>query len=177
MQPTASPAFPLTVFHDASCPLCAEEMAALRRHLPAAELVLVDCSDAAFDPADWGPACPPRAALLARLHARDAAGRWFSGPVVFAALYDRAGLPRIARLWRGPVLGRAAALAYPLIARARPLLRHVGGRWLMHRLLAWAERDPRAAACRSCANAVAADDVAGRGREPAASSADPHAAQ
>ena len=35
--------FPLTVFYDASCPLCASEMHALAARDREARLVLVDC--------------------------------------------------------------------------------------------------------------------------------------
>ncbi|MDE2047033.1 MAG: DUF393 domain-containing protein [Betaproteobacteria bacterium] len=141
------PTFPLTVYYDAACPLCADEVQALGRHLPAGAVQWVDCSAPQFD----DPACRDAGlrpeALRARLHARDAVGQWHSGPVVFEALYRHAGLPRMAGLWSGPVVGRLAAWAYPLIAWARPLLRRIGARWLLHRLMAWAERGKVPAAC------------------------------
>src|ERR1043166_3390105 len=41
--------YPLTVFYDASCPMCASEILALKEREREARLVLVDCSAAEFD--------------------------------------------------------------------------------------------------------------------------------
>lgn len=91
---THSPAWPLRIYYDRSCPLCAQEMHALVAHDRAGRIELVDCSAADFDSTakeDGGASSAPRAAvaageapdagkptrtaLMAIIHARDADGR------------------------------------------------------------------------------------------------------
>jgi predicted DCC family thiol-disulfide oxidoreductase YuxK len=68
MQPTD---YPLTIYYDASCPLCATEMHALKRNDAAGVLELVDCSAPEFDVVRVAIALATRAAAR-RAHANAA---------------------------------------------------------------------------------------------------------
>jgi predicted DCC family thiol-disulfide oxidoreductase YuxK len=108
--------FPLTVFYDASCPLCAKEMHALKERDADGKLELVDCSAEDFDEAVLSGTMVKRSHLMTYLHARDAHGRWLVGVDAFREIYGAAGLPRLGRAWLH--LRRV----YPWIARNRQLL-------------------------------------------------------
>jgi predicted DCC family thiol-disulfide oxidoreductase YuxK len=111
--------YPLTIYYDASCALCATEMHTLRDYDRTCRLRLVDCSAAAFDDSAMAAAGFPRSALLQRIHARDAAGEWYSGVDVFVLAYRAAGIEAIARLWEHPRLRPLWNRLYPWIARHR----------------------------------------------------------
>lgn len=114
--------YPLTVFYDASCPLCATELHALRDLDKAGRIELVDCSAADFSDDGLRGECVTREALMARLHARDARGRWLSGPDCFEAVYRSVGLERAARFWGSPRLRPLLGRVYPWVARNRQAL-------------------------------------------------------
>lgn len=162
------PAWPLRIYYDRSCPLCAQEMHALVAHDHAGRIELVDCSRADFDPAaEEGTAAsstpraalaageapdagkPTRAALMAIIHARDAEGRWYRGVEVFVHAYAAVGLDAMARLWAHPWLRPFWERAYPWFARNRQWLSRLGTAraygWLLNRAAARAAR--RSAAC------------------------------
>ena len=63
MSRPALPAYPLTIYFDASCAICSAEMGSLKARDAEARLQLVDCSPVAFSS---GPA--PRSALMAAIH-------------------------------------------------------------------------------------------------------------
>jgi len=108
--------FPLTVFYDASCPLCASEMHALKARDADGKLELVDCSAPDFDEGILSGTTVKRSHLMTYLHARDAHGRWLIGVDAFQEIYGAVGLQRLAGLW--PRLRRL----YPWIARNRQRL-------------------------------------------------------
>lgn len=114
--------FPLTVYYDASCPLCASEIHALAAHDRAGRLALVDCSADDFDERPFAADGVTRAAMLEEIHARDASGRWLKGIDVFAEIYRAAGFVRIAQLFAQARLRPFWARLYPWIARNRYLL-------------------------------------------------------
>src|SRR5258706_2438689 len=97
MNAANKPCLPLTVYYDKSCPLCATEMHVLRDLNPGG-VKLVDCSARDFD--GRATACEgiTREALMTRIHARDAQGRWLTGLDAFEAVYASAGLKGAARL-------------------------------------------------------------------------------
>lgn len=126
--------YPLTIYYDASCPLCTREVTLLKRYDPADMLQLVDCSPEKFAAVEGHT----RAAMMQLIHARDAGGRWLIGAPVFAAAYRAAGFASIARLWGSARLQPLWAVVYPWIARNRMLLSRMGATnaltWVLHRL-------------------------------------------
>ena len=118
--------YPLTVFYDASCPMCASEMHALRDLDKQGRLELVDCSAPEFSDDGLIAERVTREALLARIHARDARGRWLVGVDCFEAVYRAAGLEGAARLWAHPRLRPLLGRLYPWIARHRQILSRLG---------------------------------------------------
>lgn len=127
--------YPLTVFYDASCPMCASEMLALKARGADSRLELVDCSAPEFDESVLSGVGITRADLMARLHARDAHGRWVAGLDALEAAYRAAGLERAASLWGSrrlrPMLGRL----YGWVARRRQLLSRLGLNAVVRRAL------------------------------------------
>lgn len=104
----------LIVFHDGACPLCAREIALMRRLDRAGRIQFVD----AADPAE---SCPiDRAALLARFHAVED-GVMLSGAAAFAAMWRAIPVLRplgLAARW--PLVERALEAAYRFFLRFRP---------------------------------------------------------
>jgi predicted DCC family thiol-disulfide oxidoreductase YuxK len=127
--------YPLTVFYDASCPMCANEMQALCEIDPAKRLELVDCSAAGFSDEGFLAEGITRASLMRRIHARDARGRWLVGMDAFEAVYRAAGLEAAARMWANPRLRPLFDRLYPLIARYRQALSQLGMDVLVRRLI------------------------------------------
>ena len=118
--------YPLTIFYDASCPLCASEMQALKARDRDDRLALVDCSAPDFeDDALLGDGIR-RHDLMRLIHARDAHGRWFVGLDAFEAVYRAAGLETAARVWGSPRWRPLLSRIYPWIARYRQPLSRLG---------------------------------------------------
>jgi predicted DCC family thiol-disulfide oxidoreductase YuxK len=122
------PEFPLQVFYDGSCTVCAAEMAHYRREL-GGRLVFIDISAPEFDPLPYGI---PREAFINEMHAIDRRGKVFRGVSAFRAIwqafpaYSRYGF--LALLVSLPGIGFMARLAYRVFARFRKYLpknRHV----------------------------------------------------
>lgn len=141
------PAYPLTVFYDASCPLCASEMHALQKLDALRNLVLVDCSASQFDDAPLFGDGLRRADLMARMHARDARGRWYVALDAFEVIYRAAGLERAAALWGSRALRPLFDRVYPWIARNRQALSKVGMHILVRLALSAALANRSAGSC------------------------------
>ncbi len=126
--------YPITIFYDASCPLCTREVTILKRYDHADQIHLIDCSPTDFAKIDgYG-----RDAMMRLIHSRDAAGQWLVGAPVFAAAYHASGFASIASLWGSPRLQRFWGVVYPWIADNRMLLSKLGATsaltWVLHRL-------------------------------------------
>jgi predicted DCC family thiol-disulfide oxidoreductase YuxK len=140
-----APAFPLTVYYDASCPLCRSEMETLKARDAGNVLRLVDCSASAFNEAPCAAEGVTRPMMMARIHARDAGGRWLRGVDVFAVVYRAAGFTALARIYESRLLRPLFDRLYPWIADHRYLLTRCG----LPRLFRWlapVQRD-----CATCA--------------------------
>ena len=123
---TRKPAYPLTVFYDASCPLCAAEMQALQKLDELGRMRLVDCSAGDFDDTPLIGDGLRRADLMARMHARDSRGHWYVALDAFEVIYRAVGLERAARLWGSLALRPLFDRIYPWIARNRQTLSRAG---------------------------------------------------
>lgn len=118
MNPT--PTFPLQIFYDGSCSVCAGEMAIYRRKNPENRLRFIDISDDRFDPRAYDK---PLEDFMAKLHARDREGRWFEGVDAFVALWRAFPSPSGYRLLAAavslPGIKHVARVGYRLFARYR----------------------------------------------------------
>lgn len=118
------PCWPLTLYYDGDCPLCAREIKLLRQRADAQRLCLVDISLNDFHPESIGHS---RETLQNRLHARFADGQWVTGLDATLWSWRAAGLER----WAAPLTWRALRplleLGYRLFCRLRPHLD-----WLPH---------------------------------------------
>lgn len=127
--------YPFTIFYDASCPMCAGEMHALKARDAGGRLRLVDCSAPDFDDTVLAGTCIQHRDLMALIHGRDAHGRWLVGVDVFEVAYAAAGLAWISGVWGDPRLRPLLSRVYPWIARNRRLLSRLGVDKLMRLLL------------------------------------------
>lgn len=118
-----APEFPLKVFYDGSCIVCATEIEHYRKRDHEERLVAIDISLSGFDPAPYGI---PRADFMYQLHAIDRDGRIFRGVEAFQAIWQAfpsstvyGAMGRIIRL---PLVNTLARAGYRLFARIRPFL-------------------------------------------------------
>lgn len=116
--------WPLTLYYDGDCPLCAREINLLRRRARPDQLQLVDISSGTFDAAALGLS---HQAMQALLHARLADGQWVTGLDATLWSWRAAGMGR----WAAPLTWRPLRplfeLGYRLFCRLRPHLE-----WLPH---------------------------------------------
>src|SRR5665647_318236 len=115
-----TPAFPLQVFYDGACSVCAAEMGHYRRGEHGGRLIFVDLSSPEFDPGASGISLE---ALNYEMHAIDREGRVYRGVEAFWAIWR--AFP--ASTWYGvlatlialPGVNHLARLAYRVFARFR----------------------------------------------------------
>lgn len=125
--------FPLTIYYDASCPLCATEMQTLKQSDRDNKLILVDCSDSNFITDAYCPVS--KDTMMARIYAQDAKGLWISGVDVFAFAYQASGFNWLGKLWASPILRPIFSRLYPIIADNRQWLSRTPLPYLLNRLL------------------------------------------
>ncbi|WP_419815536.1 thiol-disulfide oxidoreductase DCC family protein [Glacieibacterium sp.] len=113
----------VTVWHDGGCPLCAREIALMRRLDRAGAIDFVDAADA-------DTSCPiDRSAMLARFHAVED-GRLLSGAAAFAAMWRAIPLLRpLGLLARNPTVLALLERIYLRFLAIRPRLQG----WLIRR--------------------------------------------
>lgn len=119
-------AWPLVIYYDASCPLCARELGTLEAFDHESRLILVDCSAMDFRDAHVAEAGLSRDELMHAIHARDSAGHWYRAIDVFALAYEAAGLAGVAGAFRSPRWRPLWDWLYPRIARNRMWLSQLG---------------------------------------------------
>lgn len=112
----------LTVWHDGHCPLCAREIALMRRLDRAGAITFIDARDGEAS-------CPvDRAALLRRFHAREN-GEMLSGAAAFAAMWRAIPVLRpLGLAARNPILLALLERGYRLFLRVRPRLQRLARR-------------------------------------------------
>lgn len=116
----------ITVYYDASCPLCLSEMSTIKALDHAEEIALCDCSVPGFSDANASAAGVNQAQMMRLIHARRADGQWLIGVDVFVDLYRRVGLSGVAGFWAHPLLSPILRMLYPWIARYRQSLSRLG---------------------------------------------------
>lgn len=131
MTPDLDPGtYPMTIYYDASCPLCNAEINNLKQRSTDGRLAFVDISAPGF------ASLPPGvtlAQMMALIHARKADGSVISGMEVFRLAYGAAGIGWVAGALSVPVIGAVAQRLYPWIARNRQRFPRFLVRWLFDR--------------------------------------------
>ncbi|HEX6707006.1 MAG TPA: DUF393 domain-containing protein [Albitalea sp.] len=112
----ADTTYPLTLFYDAACPVCALEMDALRARDRSGRLRFVDISAPGFDPAAHGSSA---AAMDALLHGLRADGTMLRGVEVLRLAYAAVGLGWVLRPTGWTPLRPLADAGYRWFARHR----------------------------------------------------------
>lgn len=108
--------YPLTLFYDAACPVCALEMDHLRARNAQGKLRFVDISAPGFDPSGYG--CTA-SAMDAEIHGLCADGRMLRGIEVLRLAYAGAGLGWMLRPTGWAPLKPLFNAGYRLFARHR----------------------------------------------------------
>lgn len=144
---------PITVYFDNSCPVCREEIAALKAMDADNALTLVDCSLADFNDDDATRAGLSQNTLKQTLHIRDGKGEWYSAVDAFVVMYEAVGFDAAANLLKSRYLRRVFDWMYPVFVNHRHKLRWLGA----HKLMPWIIRraaSRQAAKAATCANRV-----------------------
>ncbi len=144
----------VTVYFDNSCPICREEIAALKSIDTDNRLTLIDCSTENFDDATAINAGLTQDTLKQTLHVRDAKGQWHSAVDAFVVMYNAVGLDSAVRLLQRSGVRRLFDWLYPMFVKHRHKLRFTGA----HKLMPWLIRrtakkqSVKAAACSARVN-------------------------
>ena len=118
--------YPLTVYFDASCGLCHNEMQNIKIHDSEQHLIMVDCSAEGFDDMPYRADGVTREAMMDCLHVRNSQGAWIKGISAFELLYRTVGMPAMANFWGGRFTRPLMERTYPWIARHRQLISKFG---------------------------------------------------
>jgi len=116
--------WPLTLYFDGDCPLCAREIRLLRQRAPQHRLLFVDISSVEFDATTLGFTFVQMQSIL---HARFADGHWVTGLDATLWSWRAAGMGFWATPLTWPALRPMFELGYRLFCRLRPALA-----WLPH---------------------------------------------
>ena len=114
-------AYPLTLYYDASCPLCNAEMHNLMLRNEAGRLAFVDASAADFASPVPGIG---REQMMAAMHGVWADGRVSRGVEAIHAAYVAVGLGHVTAFTQWPGVAPLLALLYPHFARHRQRVPH-----------------------------------------------------
>ncbi len=120
---TVSPVFPLRLFYDGSCSVCASEVERYGRKDRDGRLILLDISAPGFDPAPFGITL---AEFEYQMHAIDQCGRVFRGVEAFWAIWQAFPTSTLlglcGKLIMLPLLNPTARLCYRMFAAIRGYL-------------------------------------------------------
>lgn len=118
-----TPRFPLRIFYDGACSVCATEVEHYGRSDHAGRLLLVDISAPEFDPTPLGISGEE---LMYQMHAIDADGRIYRNVEAFWAIWQAFPAATLygllGRLVTQPLLNPLARLGYRIFARLRRYL-------------------------------------------------------
>lgn len=118
-----APRFPLKVFYDGSCVVCATEIEHYLRKDRADKLLAIDISRPDFDPAPYEMSL---ADFMFQLHAIDQDGLVFKGVDSFWAIWQAFPTCTVygimGHIIQLPVVNRLSRIGYWLFARVRPYL-------------------------------------------------------
>lgn len=78
------PSFPITIFYDGACIVCSTEIEHYRKKDRLHRLILIDISDADFEPEHYGKT---RKDFMGQLHVMDAAGTYYLAVDAFSAIW------------------------------------------------------------------------------------------
>jgi len=109
-------AFAIKVLYDGDCPLCAREIAFMRRRNRRGLAGFEDIAAPGFDPARYGL---DQYAVMSRIHGVLADGTVIEGVEVFRRLYTAIGLGWLVAPTRWPLLRGLFDRAYRVFARNR----------------------------------------------------------
>lgn len=125
--------YPLTIYYDASCPMCKTEMETLKKLDKDNRLILADCSNINIT---LPKSCPvTREAMMERIHAIDQNGQWINSVDVFAAAYSASGFKNLGKLWGNKTLKPIFNRAYPWVADNRHWLSKTPLPYLLNKFL------------------------------------------
>ncbi len=117
------PVFPLRIFYDGSCSVCASEVERYGRKDRDGRLILVDISDPGFDPLPFGITL---AEFMYQMHAIDQGGRVFRGVDAFWAIWQAFPSSTLIGLCGSlitlPLIHPVARLCYRMFASIRRFL-------------------------------------------------------
>jgi predicted DCC family thiol-disulfide oxidoreductase YuxK len=106
----------IKIFYDGDCPLCAREIAMLKRRNGKGRVAFEDIATADFDPRRYGL---DRYTVMGRIHGVLPDGRVVEGMEVFRRAYAGVGLGWLLAPSRWPLAGRLFDRAYEFFARNR----------------------------------------------------------
>jgi len=116
-------AFPLQIFFDGACRVCAAEMETYRKQNPQDRFQFIDISAADFDPEAFGKS---QDQFMAQLHVRDAEGNFFTAIDAFVVIwqaYPSGSFWRlVSTLVALPGINHLSRFSYNIFARNRHLL-------------------------------------------------------
>jgi predicted DCC family thiol-disulfide oxidoreductase YuxK len=117
------PEFPIRIFYDGSCSVCATEIEHYLHHDHGGKLLAVDISSPDFDPVFYGITLQ---AFMYELHVIDQSGEVYRGVEAFWAIWQAFPTSALYGVMGAiismPLLNPVARLAYKAFARIRPYL-------------------------------------------------------
>lgn len=107
----------IRMLYDGLCPLCAREVAFLKRRNHAGAVEFEDIADPGFDPGKYGLSMDD---VIGSMHAVRADGTVLKGLDVFAEVYRHCGLKWLASIIEFPATRPMFSLGYRAFASVRP---------------------------------------------------------
>lgn len=112
--------WPLEVFYDGACPICAREINFVRRLDRRGRLRFTDIASPTFRACEYGM---PLESFMSEIKGRQPDGTWIQGVEVIRRLYVAIGLGGLVWVTRLPIVSGLLDKAYRLFARLRPRLK------------------------------------------------------